>query len=35
MVNHTLIIRAINPNDNHNLAKIIRSALEEFGANKP
>jgi len=35
MVNHTLIIRAINPNDNYNLAKIIRSALEEFGANKP
>ncbi len=35
MVNHTLIIRAINPNDNTYLAKIIRSALEEFGANKP
>ncbi|HMS98003.1 MAG TPA: GNAT family N-acetyltransferase [Saprospiraceae bacterium] len=35
MVNHTLIIRAIKPNDNPYLAKIIRSALEEFGANKP
>ena len=35
MVNHTLIIRALKPNDNPNLAKIIRSALEEFGANKP
>lgn len=35
MVNHTLIIRALKPNDNPSLAKIIRSALEEFGANKP
>lgn len=35
MVNHTLIIRALKPNDNPYLAKIIRSALEEFGANKP
>lgn len=35
MVNHTLIIRPLIANDNPNLAKIIRSALEEFGANKP
>ena len=34
MVNHTLIIRPLIANDNPNLAKIIRSALEEFGANK-
>lgn len=35
MGNHTLIIRDINRNDNPILATIIRSALEEFGANKP
>lgn len=35
MGNNTLIIRAIKSQDNQELAKIIRSALEEFGANKP
>ena len=28
-------IRPIEPNDNIDLAKVIRGALEEFGANKP
>lgn len=28
-------IRPIEPNDNAALAKVIRTALEEFGANKP
>jgi putative acetyltransferase len=31
----TLNIRPIAPNDNVNLAKVIRGALTEFGANKP
>lgn len=30
-----IIIRPIHPNDNAELATIIRSALAEFGANKP
>ncbi|RPD44748.1 GNAT family N-acetyltransferase [Paracnuella aquatica] len=32
---NTVTIRNIEPQDNEPLAKIIRSALEEFGANKP
>lgn len=28
-------IRRIKPEDNHSMAKVIRSSLEEFGANKP
>ncbi len=31
----TINIRPIAPNDNINLAKVIRAALTEFGANKP
>jgi len=31
----SLTIRAIEPGDNASLATIIRSVLEEFGANKP
>ena len=30
-----LNIRPILPSDNASIAKIIRSSLEEFGANKP
>ena len=30
-----IIIRPIEPNDNVDLAKVIRDALTEFGANKP
>ncbi len=30
-----IIIRPIEPKDNAALAKVIRTALEEFGANKP
>ena len=31
----TINIRPIEPKDNEALAKVIRTALEEFGANKP
>ena len=34
-MNTTIQIRPIEPNDNIDLAKVIRGALEEFGANKP
>jgi putative acetyltransferase len=34
-MNSTIQIRPIEPNDNIDLAKVIRGALEEFGANKP
>jgi putative acetyltransferase len=34
-MNPTIQIRPIEPNDNIDLAKVIRGALEEFGANKP
>ena len=34
-MNTTIKIRPIEPNDNIDLAKVIRGALEEFGANKP
>ena len=30
-----IVIRTIQPNDNPHIAKIIRTTLEEFGANKP
>ena len=31
----TILIRRIEPGDNKAIAKIIRSSLAEFGANKP
>ena len=34
-MNPTIHIRPIEPKDNIDLAKVIRGALEEFGANKP
>jgi len=34
-MNPTIQKRPIEPNDNIDLAKVIRGALEEFGANKP
>ena len=34
-MNTTIQIRPIEANDNIDLAKVIRGALEEFGANKP
>ena len=34
-MNPTIQIRPIEPKDNIDLAKVIRGALEEFGANKP
>jgi putative acetyltransferase len=34
-MNPVINIRPIEPNDNAALAKVIRTALEEFGANKP
>jgi putative acetyltransferase len=34
-MNTTIQIRPIEQNDNIDLAKVIRGALEEFGANKP
>ena len=34
-MNTTIQIRPIEPNDNIDLANVIRGALEEFGANKP
>ena len=34
-MNTRIQIRPIEPNDNIDLAKVIRGALEEFGANKP
>ncbi|HEU4574389.1 MAG TPA: GNAT family N-acetyltransferase [Chitinophagaceae bacterium] len=32
---HSIVIRTIQPSDNAALAKIIRDALTEFGANRP
>lgn len=34
-MNETVQIRPIQQNDNADIAKVIRTALEEFGANKP
>ena len=34
-MNPSINIRTIEPNDNAAVAKVIRGALEEFGANKP
>ena len=33
-MNPSINIRTIEPNDNAAVAKVIRGALEEFGANK-
>jgi putative acetyltransferase len=35
LMNSNINIRPIEPKDNAALAKVIRTALEEFGANKP